>query len=163
MLCVADALRPDSEGSVRITSKDPDAPLDIDPNYFATEHDRTTAAAVLRGARRLFATPPLARRVARETVPGADVQSDEEILAAGLTTGTAGYHAVGTCAMGSRPDDVVDPRLRARGVTNLRVVDASVLPRLVSGNLNAPVSALAWRAAGLVLKDRGPAGVGRRS
>jgi choline dehydrogenase-like flavoprotein len=159
MMCVAYALRPDSEGSVRITSKDPDAPLDIDPNYFATEHDRSTAVAVLRGARRLFDTPPLANRIERETVPGPGVRSDEEILAAGLTTGSAGYHAVGTCAMGPGDDDVVDPFLRVRGVANLRVVDASVLPRLVSGNLNAPVSALAWRAAGLILEDRDVASV----
>jgi choline dehydrogenase len=163
MTCVAYALRPDSEGSVRITSKDPDAPPDIDPNYFATEHDRTTSVAVLRGARRLFDTPPLANRIERETVPGPGLRSDEEILAAGLTTGNAGYHAVGTCAMGPGDDDVVDPLLRVRGVANLRVVDASVLPRLVSGNLNAPVSALAWRAAGLIRQDRDADGVRPRT
>jgi len=66
------------------------------------------------------------------------------------TMGGCGYHAIGTCAMGPNDDDVVDPRLRVRGVTNLRVVDASVLPIMVSGNLNGPVSALAWRAADLV-------------
>jgi choline dehydrogenase len=143
MLCVAYILRPDSEGSVHVTSADPDAPLDIDANYFATEHDRTTAVGVFQGMRRLFATGALAKRIERETVPGPAVQADQEIIDAGLTMGGCGYHAIGTCAMGPNDDDVVDPRLRVRGVMNLRVVDASVLPIMVSGNLNGPVSALA--------------------
>ncbi len=78
------------------------------------------------------------------------MQSDGEILDAGLTLGGCGYHAIGTCAMGPNDDDVVDPALRVRGVSGLRVVDASVLPVMVSGNLNGPVSALAWRAADLI-------------
>jgi choline dehydrogenase len=152
MLCVAYILRPDSQGSIQITSADPDAPLDIDANYFATDHDRTTAVGVFRTMRRLFATEPLAKRIHHETVPGPGVQTDQEILDAGLTIGGCGYHAVGTCAMGLDDDDVVDPRLRVRGVANLRVVDASVLPIMVSGNLNGPVSALAWRAADFILE-----------
>ena len=132
--------------------RDPDAPLDIDANYFATEHDRTTAVDVFRAMRRLFATEPLAKRIEHETVPGHAVQTDQEIIDAGLTMGTPGYHAIGTCAMGPNDDDVVDPRLRVRGVTNLRVVDASVLPIMVSGNLNGPVSALAWRAADFIVE-----------
>ena len=152
MIAVAYLLRPDSAGSIRITSPDPDAPLDIDPNYFATEHDRTTALRVFRGMRRLFATEPLADRVERETVPGDAVQTDREIIDAGLTTGGCGYHAIATCAMGPHNDDVVDPRLRVRGVTNLRVVDASVLPVMVSGNLNGPVTAVAWRAADFIVE-----------
>jgi choline dehydrogenase len=153
MMCVAYILRPDSAGSIRITSAVPDAPVDIDARYFATEHDRTTAVGVFRGMRRLFATAPLANRIDHETVPGHGVQTDQEIIDAGLTTGTCGYHAIGTCAMGPNDDDVVDPRLRVRGVANLRVVDASVLPIMVSGNLNGPVTALAWRAADLILED----------
>ena len=153
MLCLGFILRPVSEGSIRLTSSDPDAPLDIDANYFATEHDRTTAVDVFRTMRRLFATEPLAHRIERETVPGHEVQADQEIIEAGLTMGTPGYHAIGTCAMGPNDDDVVDARLRVRGVRRLRVVDASVLPIMVSGNLNGPVSALAWRAADLILED----------
>jgi choline dehydrogenase-like flavoprotein len=152
MICVAYLLRPDSEGSIRLTSADPDAPLHIDANYFATEYDRTTAVGVFRGMRRLFATEPLAERIERETVPGDGVQADQDIIDAALTMGTCGYHAIGTCAMGPAGDDVVDPRLRVRGVTNLRVVDASVLPIMVSGNLNGPVSALAWRAADFIVE-----------
>jgi choline dehydrogenase len=151
MMCVAYLLRPESEGSLRVTSADPDAPLDIDPNYFATDHDRSTAVGVFRGIRRLFATGPLAQRILGETVPGDAIQTDQEIIDAGLTTGNSGYHTVGTCAMGPNDDDVVDSRLRVRGVPNLRVVDASVLPTMVSGNLNGPVTALAWRAADLVV------------
>jgi choline dehydrogenase len=143
MMCVAYILRPNSEGSIRVTSADPDAPLDIDPNYYATEHDRTTAVSVFRAMRRLFASGSLRRWIERETVPGHGVQSDQEIIDAALTTGSAGYHAIGTCAMGPNDDDVVNPRLRVRGVTDLRVVDASVRPIMISGDLNGPVSALA--------------------
>ncbi|WP_412517387.1 GMC family oxidoreductase N-terminal domain-containing protein [Actinomadura madurae] len=150
MACIGYVLRPDSEGSIRITSADPDAPLEIDANYLATEHDRTGTVDVFRAIRRLFATEPLASRIEHETVPGPGVQGDDEIIAAGLEQGTCGYHAIGTCAMGPDDDDVVDPRLRVRGVTGLRVVDASVLPTMVAGNLNGPVSALAWRAADLI-------------
>jgi choline dehydrogenase len=155
MLCLGYILRPDSEGHIHVTSADPDTPLDIDANYLATEHDRTVSVDVFRAMRRLFATGPLAKRIERETVPGPGVQADKEIIDAGLTLGTPGYHAIGTCAMGPDDDDVVDPRLRVRGVTNLRVVDASVLPIMVAGNLNGPVSALAWRAADLILVEGG--------
>jgi choline dehydrogenase len=167
MIAVAYLLRPDSAGSVRVTSPDPDAPLDIDPNYFATEYDRTRASRLFRGMRRLFATEPLADRVERETVPGDAVLTDREIIDAALTMGGCGYHAIyrdrhnldrdATCAMGP-DDDVVDPRLRVRGVTNLRVVDASALRIMVSGNLNGPVTAVAWRAADLIVErpEAGP-------
>lgn len=153
MLCITYLLRPDSEGSLRITSADPDAPMDIDPNYFATEHDRTTSVDAFRLMRRLFATGALAKRIEHETAPGHEVQTDQEILDFALVGGTAGFHAIGTAAMGPNDDDVVDSRLRVRGVAGLRVVDASVLPVMVSGNLNGPVSALAWRAADFIVED----------
>ena len=147
MVCIVYALRPDSEGSVRITSGEPEAPLDIEPGYLATEHDRTTSVAAFRSIRTLFATRPLADRIEYETAPGDGVQTDEEIIDAGLRAGVCGYHAIGTAAMAPHEHDVVDSRLRVRGTAGLRVVDASVLPTMISGNLNAPVSALAWRAA----------------
>jgi choline dehydrogenase len=81
------------------------------------------------------------------------VQADQEIIDAGLVAGSCGYHAIGTAAMGPNDEDVVDARLRVRGVADLRVVDASVLPIMVSGNLNGPVAALAWRAADYILED----------
>jgi hypothetical protein len=94
---------------VRVTSADPDTPLSIDPNYFATEHDRDTAVGVFRRMRRLFATGPLAGRIERETVPGHGVQTNQEIIDAGLIVGGCGYHAIGTCAMGPDNDDVGGP------------------------------------------------------
>jgi choline dehydrogenase-like flavoprotein len=153
MICIGFLLRPDSEGRIDVTSADPDAPPAIEANYYATEHDRETAVGVFRVIRRLFATEPLAGRVACETVPGPDVETDQEILDAGLRLGGCGYHAIGTCAMGPDDGDVVDSRLRVRGVDDLRVVDASVLPTMISGNLNGPVTALAWRAADFLLED----------
>ncbi|MFI6377158.1 GMC family oxidoreductase [Streptomyces sp. NPDC050546] len=142
-------LRPTSEGSLAITSADPGAGLDIDPGYFSTEYDRQVAADLFRRLRDFFATDPIASRIRRETFPGPDVRSDaeEEIVRSALDGGYCGFHAIGTCAMGPAADDVTDARLRVRGVDHLRVVDASVLPTMVSGNLNGPVMAMAWRAA----------------
>ncbi|HEY7594748.1 MAG TPA: GMC family oxidoreductase N-terminal domain-containing protein [Actinophytocola sp.] len=151
IMAVAYILRPESQGGIRITSADPDAPLDIDTGYLTAEYDRVTSVDVFRGMRRMFAAEPLAKRIAHELVPGPNVDTDEQILDAGLVMGGCGYHAIGTCGMGPDDGDVVDPRLRVRGVANLRVVDASVLPIMVSGNLNGPVTALAWRAADLIL------------
>ncbi|WP_320067009.1 GMC family oxidoreductase [Micromonospora sp. RTGN7] len=151
MMGLCTVTRPESEGSLAITSADPSTPPRIVANYLTTDHDRRVAVNAFRRMRELFATDPVAGRIAVETMPGPDVRDDREILEAALTLGYCGYHAVGTCAMG--PDDahVVDPELRVRGVDGLRVVDASVLPVLVSGYLNAPVMALAWRAADLIL------------
>lgn len=153
MLCVAYQLHPTSEGSIRITSPDPDARADIDPGYLRTAVDRATSVDIVRAVRRLFATHPLHQWIDGETSPGDQVQTDAEIIDNGLRTGGAGYHAIGTAAMGPEEDDVVDSDLRVRGVTGLRVVDASVLPTMVSGNLNGPVMALAWLAAGRLLEQ----------
>ena len=146
-------LRPDSEGSVAITSSDPEAPLDIDPRFFTTPHDRGKGAALFRTMRRLFNESPIADYLVAETRPGVEVDTDQAIIDAALDEGYCGYHAVGTCAMGSADDDVVDPSLRVRGVHNLRVVDCSVMPTMISGNLNGPAMAMAWRAADLILTD----------
>ncbi|MGI5491522.1 GMC family oxidoreductase [Microtetraspora malaysiensis] len=148
---VAEVLRPTSEGSVAITSADPGAPLRVDPNYFDTDHDRQVAADLFRRMREFFAQEPIASRLAHETFPGTGVRSDEEIIDAALGGGYCGYHAIGTCAMGPDEGDVVDSQLRVRGVDNLRIVDCSVLPVMVSGNLNGPIMAMAWHAADLIL------------
>src|SRR6202023_3459911 len=97
---------------------------------------------------------PIADVVVSETRPGSAVQSDDEIVDSALDQGYCGYHAVGTCAMGPNDHDVVDPTLRVRGVDRLRVMDCSVMPTMVSGNLNGPAMAMAWQAAGGAL---GPA------
>ena len=144
-------LRPDSEGSVAITSSDPEAPLDIDPRFLTTPHDRGKGIALFRTMRRLFSESPIADYLVAETRPGVEVVTDQAIIDAALDEGYCGYHAVGTCAMGPADDDVVDPLLRVRGVHNLRVVDCLVMPTMVSGNLNGPAMAMAWRAADLIL------------
>lgn len=146
-------LRPTSEAGVRITSSDPDAVLDIDPGYLSTHSDRATTVDIVRAVRRLFSAGPLEKWIEYETAPGDEVQTSQEIIDTGLRTGSAGYHAIGTAAMGPNDDDVVDSCLRVRGLTGLRVVDASVLPSMVSGNLDGPVMAMAWRAADFILKD----------
>jgi choline dehydrogenase len=155
MWCVAYPLRPTSEGHIHITSADPDAAPAIEPSYLATASDRADAVAVYRGVRRLFATAPLAGWLERETVPGREACGDEDIVELSRTAGMCGFHASGTCAMGPHGDDVVDSRLRVRGVRGLRVVDAAVFPVLVSGNTAAPVMVLAWRAADLIQADAG--------
>jgi choline dehydrogenase-like flavoprotein len=146
-------LRPTAEGSVAITAKDPDAPLDIDVNYFGSEYDRRTGADLFRRLRELFAQEPIASRIAHETFPGQTVRSDEELINSALDSGNCGYHAIATAAMGPNEDDVVDSRLRVRGVDNLRVMDCSVLPIMVAGNLNAPMMAMAWHAADVILAN----------
>ena len=152
--CLGMVLRPTSVGRCEITSSTPDAPLRIDPNYLDSDYDRETAANLYRRMRELFAQSPIAERISRETYPGATVRSDDEFVAAALEGGYCGYHAVGSCAMGPDDGDVVDSRLRVRGVDGLRVVDCSVMPTMVAGNLNGPIMAMAWRAADFIIEDR---------
>jgi choline dehydrogenase len=134
-----------------VTSAEPDAPLRIVPNYLSTSHDREVMTAGFRRTRELFGSGPMADLVDHETVPGAAASSDDEALLEALERGYCGYHAVGTAAMGRDDDAIVDPELRVRGVAGLRVLDASVLPAMVSGNLNGPLMALAWLGAELLL------------
>jgi choline dehydrogenase len=149
--CLGFVLRPEAQGRLAITSSDPSAPMKIDPNYFGDERDRRVGADLFRRMRELFEQEPIAGRIAGETFPGADAQSDDEIIDAALDKGYCGYHTIGTCAMGPDEEDVVDQALRVRGVENLRVVDCSVMPHMVSGNLNGPIMAMAWHAADLIL------------
>lgn len=152
--CIAFIMRPDSEGRVGITSSDPGAPLTVEADYYSTPHDRRVGVGIFRRMREIFATGPIAKRVAHETLPGPAVQEDQEIIDAALEGGYCGYHAISTCAMGPSESDVVDAELRVRGVEGLRVMDASVLPVMVSGNLNGPVMAMAWRLADMIQGTR---------
>jgi choline dehydrogenase len=154
MSCLGFALRPTSEGSVTITSADPDAPLRLDPNYLTTEHDRRTTANLIRRTRDLVAQSPVADLIDHEVFPGQEAHTDDELVDSALDGGYAGYHAVGSCAMGPSEDDVTDSRLRVRGVDGLRVVDCSAMPIMVAGNLNGPVMAMAALAAEYILGDR---------
>jgi choline dehydrogenase-like flavoprotein len=149
--CLGMVLRPTSEGSIEITATDPSAPLRVDPNYLATAYDRVTTANLVRTMRAIFEQSPIAERISHETYPGPLVRTDEEIVDTVLDGGYCGYHAAGTCAMGPSDDAVVDGQLRVRGVEALRVVDCSVLPTMVAGNLNGPMMAMAWRAADFIL------------
>lgn len=147
-------IRPTTESSIHITGKLPDDPPVIDPHYLESEVDRKATAAILGRAREILAQSPVADMIAEEEYPGPSVSTDEEVLRyAGDSPGTI-YHAIGANAMGPKDDDVVDSRLRVRGVSGLRVVDASVFPEQPSGNTAAPTMALAWRAAELVLEER---------
>lgn len=146
-------LRPTSQGSIHITGRTPEDPASIDPQYLTTDHDQQMIMAMGRKTRELFASSPISSFLREELVPGTSVSSDEDFVHNALTAGASGYHTLGTCAMGSRDDDVVDADLRVRGVEGLRVVDASVFPHQPSGNTSAPTQALAWHAASLILRD----------
>jgi choline dehydrogenase len=147
-------LRPESRGTVRIKSREPGAAPAIAPNYLATETDRLVAAAAIRLTRRICGAKALARFEPEEFLPGAALQSDEELAKAAGTIGTTIFHPVGTCKMGHDPLAVVDDRLRLRGVENLRVVDASIMPTITSGNTNGPVIMIAEKAAEMIQADR---------
>jgi choline dehydrogenase len=144
-------LRPESRGELAIVSRDPAVPPRIDANYMATPYDRDNAVAILRYIRRLAAQPVLARHILEEIIPGPGVASDEELLDSTFKYGTTGFHVAGTCRMGTDEEAVLDPQLRVRGISGLRVVDTSIFPSLMSGNTNGPMMAIAWRAAELIL------------
>jgi choline dehydrogenase-like flavoprotein len=148
-------LRPRSQGSVRLAGNRPEDRPVIDPNFFADPYDMRTLIAGFREARRIFAQPALAAMTGAEIEPGADVQSDAQIDHALRQIVNTAYHPTGTCKMGtdSDPMAVVDGRLRVRGVSGLRVVDASVMPDIISGNTSAPTMMIAQRAAAFILED----------
>jgi choline dehydrogenase len=146
-------LRPSSRGSVRIKSPDPMAPPAMTFNYLSTNYDRAIMIAGARLTRRLAATRSFAPYIHEEYRPGPDRESDADILAAVREAGTTGFHPVGTCRMGRDAQSVVDPRLRVHGVAGLRVVDASVMPTLVSGNTNAGTIMIAEKAADMIRAD----------
>ncbi|MCC7487609.1 MAG: GMC family oxidoreductase N-terminal domain-containing protein [Burkholderiales bacterium] len=155
---VCTLLRPESRGWVRIKSADPAAAPAIHPNYLATALDRETLVAGVRALRRIFEAPALARYVDEEIDPGAECRSDGELLDFIRLRGSTVYHPVSTCRMGQDADAVVDARLRVRGLEALRVIDASIMPSVPSGNTNAAVIAIGEKGADLVLEDARTAG-----
>jgi choline dehydrogenase len=147
------AMRPTSRGHVRIRSGDAlEAPA-MQFNYLSTDYDRSMMLAGMRLTRRLAATRAFAPYIESEYKPGAQVRSDDEVMDYVRGNATTGFHPVGTCRMGRGAGAVVDPRLRVHGVAGLRVVDASVMPTLVSGNTNAATIMIAEKAADLIRED----------
>ena len=142
-------LRPTSRGHVRIADANPWSAPKITPNYLSTPEDRKVAADSLSLTRRIVAAPALRRYAPEEFMPGVNFQTDEELAFAAGNIGTTIFHPVGTCKMGRAEDAlaVVDPQLRVRGVSGLRVVDGSVMPVITSGNPNSPIIMIADKAA----------------
>jgi len=146
-------LNPTSRGAVRIRSPRPEDAPSIAPMYLSTEADRRVAAESLRLTRRIVAQPALAKYRPNEVKPGVQFETDAELAQLAGDIGTTIFHPVGTAKMGpaADPGAVVDARLRVHGVAGLRVVDASVMPRITSGNTNSPTLMIAERAAGWIL------------
>jgi choline dehydrogenase len=150
-------LRPESRGFVRIKSADPREAPAIQPRYLTSATDRDTIVAGMRLLQRIMRQPAMRRYVAEERVPAPSVTSDEQLLAFARATSTTVFHPTSTCRMGADATAVVDERLRVRGIGNLRVVDASIMPALVSGNTNAAVVMIAEKGADMILQDAGAA------
>jgi choline dehydrogenase len=144
-------LQPSSRGHVRVRSPDPGQDPAITLNYLATESDVDVAVAGLRFTRRIMAAPALRKFEPAEFKPGPQFENDDELAGAARDLGTTIFHPVGTCKMGSDRGAVVDDRLRVHGIDKLRVIDASVMPRITSGNTNAPTVMIAEKGAAFII------------
>ena len=147
-------LRPESRGTIRIQSADPMVHPKIAPNYLSTEFDCQTAVEAIRYTRQIMHSKSMRAHIASEFLPGAQALSYEELLDQARTISTTIYHPTSTCRMGSDEKAVLNPRLQVNHVTGLRVVDASIMPSIVSGNTNAPTIMIAERAADMILQDQ---------
>jgi choline dehydrogenase len=146
-------VRPDSRGTVMAQGADPTvAPL-IAPNYLSDPNDARVLIAGMRFTRQIFASQPIAGHSVVETLPGSDIVTDDGLLDYARRFGNTIYHPVGTCRMGDGPSAVVDPRLRVHGVAGLRVIDASVMPTLTTGNTNAPTIMIGEKGAAMIRED----------
>jgi choline dehydrogenase len=150
-VCIA---RPTSRGWLRINSADPTARPDILNNFLATEEDRRIALAGVRAVRRILSQPAFVPFEAEEIMPTPAVETDEDLLAYARRTVGSVFHPVGTCRMGRDALAVTDERLRVRGTEGLRVVDASIMPTVTSGNTNGPVIMIGEKGADMILSDR---------
>ena len=151
MTIITHQLRPESKGSIHITSAEPTKPPAIRFNFLGERIDRDCTLAAMRWVRRLVGAAPLAWLQAQEFAPGPQVESDEELVDFVTRNAETTYHPVGTCKMGSDAAAVVDDNLRVRGISGLRVADASIMPTLTSGNTNAPSIMIGEKAARMVL------------
>jgi choline dehydrogenase len=146
-------LRPDSRGFVRVKSRDPAMPPAIQPRYLSARTDCDCIVDGMKLLRRVMSQPVMRRYIAEEYAPGEQCASDTDLLAFARQTGTTVYHPTSTCRMGADPNAVVDERLRVRGVERLRVIDASIMPTVVSGNTNAAAVMIGEKGADMVLED----------
>ncbi len=146
-------LRPESRGTVALKSPDPKEPPAIAPDYLSTPADRQVAADAIRLTRRIVGAPAMQPYEPEEVLPGAALQSEDELVRGAGDVGTTIFHPVGTCKMGSDPQAVVSDRLRVRGLDNLRVIDASIMPTVTSGNTNSPTIMIAEKGAAMTLED----------
>lgn len=147
-------LRQSSEGTIQVRGSEPAEGAAIMPNWLDSEADRQSAIASIRLMREYVAQAALVDDVGQELIPGVQVQDDDALLDTFRSLSTSGLHGVGTCRIGAEGDAVVDPSLRVHGVEGLRVADCSVMPRLITGNTNAPAMALGWRAAEIIRAAR---------
>jgi choline dehydrogenase-like flavoprotein len=148
-------LRPRSRGTVRLASADPLAPPLIDPNYWEDPHDREMSIRGLKLAQEMMRQPALKPYVLAERLPGPDVRTEADYFAYACSHAKTDHHPAGTCRMGADPQAVTDPRLRLNGIAGLRVVDASIMPAVVSSNTNAATIMIAEKAAHMIRQDRG--------
>ncbi len=146
-------LRPTSRGHVRLKSREPEAAPAIQLNYLSTAEDRKVAVDSLRFTRKIMAAKALAKYRPEELKPGPSLLSDEQLQQAAGNLGTTIFHPVGTCKMGNDPKAVVNDRLQVHGIAGLRIADASVMPRITSGNTNAPTTMIAEKAAEFILGE----------
>jgi choline dehydrogenase len=146
-------VRPDSRGTIMARSADPFEKAAIAPNYLSDPADGRVLLAGMRFTRQIFESPAIAQHSVVETLPGRDVQSDDAMLDYARQFGTTIYHPVGTCRMGDGPAAVVDQRLRVHGIDGLRVIDASVMPTLTTGNTNAPTIMIGEKGAAMIKED----------
>ena len=146
-------LRPESRGAVTLKSPDPKEAPAIAPNYLSTPADRQVAVDAIRLTRRIVGAPAMRPYAPEEVLPGDAMQTDEDLVKGAGDIGTTIFHPVGTCKMGGDPQAVVSDRLKVHGLDNLRVIDASIMPTVTSGNTNSPTIMIAEKGAAMMLED----------
>ena len=146
-------VRPESRGTIMAQSPDPLVYPAIRPNYLSAPSDLRVLIGGIHHTRKIFAQPAMARYSVEETVPGPNVTTDEEFGEFARQAGTNVFHPVGTCKMGTDPMAVVDPRLKVYGIEGLRVIDASIMPAVTTGNTNAPTIMIGEKGAAMIRED----------
>ena len=147
-------LRPESRGTIRLKNNDPYSSPSIRPNYLSAERDKVVAAQSVNFTRKIVSQPALSKYKPIEFKPGAKLETQEDLVQAAGDISSTIFHPIGTCKMGNDPKSVVDSRLRVHGIRSLRVVDASIMPTITSGNTNSPTLMIAEKASEMIKEDR---------